>query len=212
MQYAHASDPAMDLIVSKLGPCVFGWGAFPLTQALSLIFTLPKYYSHISYFFFSLYNNWAFSFLLVFVLLAKCWGLLFSCLLISFSPKQIPRWFGFITLYVPPCHLFSPLAAASSSPSFFASCPSAACPESHGKYLTLKQSASLEYLLVAYDNFSLKCWDLYEHFVSLHHGWNQFSKLCILQNLQQHCMIKATNLSHQFLFSVTETFLFNHFV
>lgn len=148
MQYTHTSDPAMDLIVSKLGLCVFAWGVFPLTRVLSLMFNLPKYYSlsHISYFFFSLSNNWTFSFLLVFVLLAKCWGLLFSCLLISFSPKQIPRWFGFISLYVPSCHLYSPLA--SSSPSFLASCPGAACSESHGKYLTLKQSASLEYLLV----------------------------------------------------------------
>lgn len=41
----HSSDPAsVALIVSKLGPRVFARGAFPLTQASSLMFTLPKYY------------------------------------------------------------------------------------------------------------------------------------------------------------------------
>lgn len=41
----HSSDPAsVALIVSNLGPRVFARGAFPLTQASSLMFTLPKYY------------------------------------------------------------------------------------------------------------------------------------------------------------------------
>lgn len=41
----HSSDPAsVALIVSKLGLRVFARGAFPLTQASSLMFTLPKYY------------------------------------------------------------------------------------------------------------------------------------------------------------------------
>lgn len=90
----QSSDPARTaLIVSKLGRRVFARGALPLAQALSLMFTLPKYYSlslslaHTSSSLSSLRSNWAFSFPLVFVLLAKCCRLLFSCLLISFSPE-----------------------------------------------------------------------------------------------------------------------------
>lgn len=103
----------------------------------------------------SLYNNWSFSFLFVFVLSEKCWALLFWCLLISFFPKQIPRWFGFITFYVPPCHLFSPRTASSSAPSSLV-----ACSESHGNYLNFKQSASLEYLLVFVNNLPAFVWAL----------------------------------------------------
>ncbi len=152
MLYTLSSDPASKaLIVSKLGRHLFAWGAYPLTQALSLMFTLPKYYSlslplshsHISSFLFSLHINWVFSFPLAFVLLAYCYRLLFSSLLISFSLKQIPQWFGFIALSVP-CAI-SPVLLPPSRPSFYYSLTHS---QTHEMPLTLKRSASLESLLV----------------------------------------------------------------
>lgn len=59
-------------------------------------------------------SNRALSFSLVLLLPAKCGGLLFWCLLISFCLQQMPRWFGFITLLRCICAFAKPPTLAAS--------------------------------------------------------------------------------------------------